>query len=139
MDQPISPPGAPLPIAPSDVRAGVERELRALAEGGRTGPDALRDAVEITVAKIRNASALVERQAHDGRCHVCQDPLDGTRPEVAVMQGHPGKPLHMHAGCHADHKARRTALVDRIMEAAGPLDQQHYVGAPARDAQEDAL
>ena len=135
----VGPAGRSVPISPADVRAGVARELRALEALGRTGPDALRDAIEIAVAKIRNSAALVETQAADGRCHVCREPLDGARPEVAVMQGHPGKPLHMHAGCHADHKARRTALVDRIMEAAGPLDQQHYVGAPARDAQENAL
>lgn len=112
-------PADPLPISPADVRAGVARELRALGDLGRTGPDALRDAIEIVAAKIRNSAALVESQSMDGRCHVCREPLDGTRPEVAVMQGKPGSPLHIHSVCHADHKARRTALVDRIMAAAG--------------------
>ena len=113
------PPGDPLPISEVEVRAGVKRELRALGDIGRTGPDALRDAIEITAAKIRNSAALAESQSMDGRCHMCQDPLDGTRPEVAVMQGKPGSPLHIHSACHADHKARRTALVDKIMAAAG--------------------
>ena len=112
-------PSAPLPISSSEVHAGVKRELRALADLGRTGPDALRDAIEITAVKIRNSAALVESQSMDGRCHVCREPLDSTRPEVAVMQGKPGSPLHIHSACHADHKARRTALVDRIMAAAG--------------------
>ena len=106
-------------ITPADIRAGVARELRALETLGRSGPGALRDAVVITAAKIRNAPALVEHQAHAGLCHACGEPLDGTRPEVAVMQGKPGSPLHIHSVCHADHKARRTALVDRIMTAAG--------------------
>ena len=112
-------PSGPLPISPDDVRAGVARELRTLADLDRTGPDALRDAIEIVAAKIRNSAALVESQSMDGRCHVCRAPLDGTRPEVAVMQGKPGSPLHIHSVCHADHKTRRTALVDRIMTAAG--------------------
>lgn len=116
---PTAPPRSPLPISEVEVRAGVARELRALADLDRTGPDALRDAIEITAAKIRNSAALAESQAMDGRCHVCRGPLDGTQPEVAVMQGHPGKPLHIHAKCHAEHKARRTALVDEIMKAAG--------------------
>ena len=113
------PPGDPLPISEVEVRAGVARELRVLGDFGRTGPDALRDAIEIVAAKIRNSAALVESQSMDGRCHVCREPLDGTRPEVAVMQGKPGSPLHIHSACHGDHKARRTALVDRIMAAAG--------------------
>ena len=107
-----------LPISPADVRAGVERELRALADLGRSGPDTLRDAIEITRAKIRNSAALVERQPADGRCHVCRGSLDDSRPEVSVMQGKPGLPLHMHADCHAEHKRRRTEIVDRIMAAA---------------------
>jgi hypothetical protein len=111
--------GRSVPLSPTDVRAGVARELRALADLGRAGPDALRDAVEITAAKIRNSAALAESQWNGSRCHVCDDSLNDDRVVVAVMQGHPGKPLHMHAGCHAEHKARRTAIVDGIMTAAG--------------------
>ena len=106
-------------ITPADVRAGVAREMRALAEDGREGPDALQDAVEITRAKIRNAPALAERQANDGRCHACGEPLDGSRAEVAVLNPG-GRALHMHGGaCHQAHSRRRAALVDRIMAAAG--------------------
>ena len=115
----VGPAGHSSPISPSDVRAGVARELRALADLGRTGPAALRDAIEITVAKIRNSAALAESQWNGSRCHVCNDSLNDDRAVVAVMQGHPGKPLHMHTGCHAEHKARRTALVEEIMRAAG--------------------
>ncbi len=109
----------PLPISPADVRAGVARELRALAEDGREGPDALRDAIAITAAKIRNAPALAERQVPAGHCHACGGPLDDSRPLVAVLN--PGGPaLHLHGGqCHAAHSARKAALVDSIMTAAG--------------------
>ena len=107
-------------ITPADVRAGVARELRALEALGRTGPDALRDAIEITAAKIRNAPALVEHQAHAGLCHACGEPLDGTRPEVAVMQAKGGGHLWLHGGeCHEAYGLRRTALVDDIMRGAG--------------------
>ena len=119
VDRLVPPPGDPLPISPTDVRAGVARELRALADLDRTGPDALRDAIEITAAKVRNSAALAESQAMDGRCHVCRETLDGTKPEVALMQGGASTRLHIHSACHAAHKARRTALVDRIMTAAG--------------------
>ena len=109
-----------LPISPADVRAGVARELRALAVLGRTGPDALRDAVAITAAKVRNAPALTERQAHDGRYHTCGEPLDGTWPEVAILQAKGGGHLSVHAGeCHSEHSRRRAALVEEIMTAAG--------------------
>ncbi len=109
----------PLPISPVDVRAGVARELRALAEDGREGPDALRDAIAITAAKIRNSPVLVERQVHDGRCHACGDALDDTRPVVAVMQAK-GGPLWLHHGaCCLEHSRRRAALVAEIMMAAG--------------------
>ena len=117
--QPIAPPGDPLPISPSDVRAGVGRELRALAEDGREGPGALRDAVEITRAKIRNSEALAERQVHGGRCHVCDGPLDDSAPVVAVLSGKRGSHLHLHAGCCPAYTARRIALVDQIMRSAG--------------------
>ncbi len=115
----FSSPGDPLPISPADVRAGVARELRALAEDGRERPDALRDAVAITAGKIRNAPALSERQVHAGQCHACGGPLDDTRPLVAVLN--PGGPaLHLHGGeCHAAHSARKAALVGSIMTAAG--------------------
>ena len=100
-----------LPISPADVRAGVACELRALAVLGRTGPDALRDAVAITAAKVRNAPALNEQQAHNGRCHVCGEPLDGTRPEVAIPQAKGDGHLWVHAGeCHSEHSRRRAAL-----------------------------
>ncbi len=119
VDRVAPPPGDPLPISADDVRAGVARELRALAEDGREGPGALRDAIAITAAKIRNAEALAERQAHGGRCHVCNEPLDDALPVVAVLSGKPGRVLHMHAGCCPSYTARRIALVDRIMAAAG--------------------
>lgn len=107
-------------ITPADVRAGVARELRALEILGRTGPAALRDAIEITAGKIRNAPALVEHQAHPGLCHACGQALDGSRPEVAIMQAKGGGHLWLHGGeCHAEHGRRRTALVDSIMRAAG--------------------
>ncbi len=109
----------PLPILPSDVRAGVERELRALAEDGCTGPDALRDAIVITRSKIRNSPVLGERQSHDGRCHVCGSVLDDARPVVAVMQAKGGRRLWLHSECHAEHSRRTAALVDSIMAAAG--------------------
>ena len=112
-------PGDPLPISPADIRAGVARELRALAEDGREGSAALRDAVAITAAKIRNSEALAERQAHGGRCHVCDGPLDDSSSVVAVMTGKRGAHLHLHAGCCAAHSSRMAALVDRIMVAAG--------------------
>ena len=108
------------PIPAADVKAGIERELRALAGLGRSGSDALRDAVAIVAGKIRNAPALVERQAHDGRCHACSEPLDETRPVVAVMQAKGGGCLWVHGGeCHAEHSRRRAALVNGIMAAAG--------------------
>jgi len=109
----------PLPILPSDVRAGVERELRALAEDGCTGPDALRDAIVITRSKIRNSPVLGERQSHDGRCHVCGSALDDARPVVAVMQAKGGRRLWLHSECHAEHSRRTAALVDSIMAVAG--------------------
>lgn len=116
--------GLPLPISPSDVHAGVARELRALAEDGRDGPEALRDAVAITAAKIRNSEALAERQMHDGRCHVCDGSLDDTLPVVSVMTGKRGSHLHMHAGCLDAYSAHRCAMVDRIMTAAGYASAQ---------------
>ena len=107
------------PVSPDDVRAGVARELRSLAEDGREGPAALRDAIAITAAKIRNSEALAERQAHGGRCHICDQPLDDTLPVIAVLSGKPGAHLFLHAGCPDVYRARRTALVDRIMGGAG--------------------
>ncbi len=110
----------PLPISPSDVLAGVERELRALAEDGREGPDALRDAIAITAAKIRNAPAMAERQVHVGFCHACGDALDDSRPVVAVLQAKGGGPLWLHHGaCCLEHSRRRAALVAEIMMRAG--------------------
>ena len=106
-------------ISPADVRAGVARELRVLAEDGREGPGALRDAIAITAAKIRNAEALAERQAHGGRCHVCDEALDDSAPVVAVLSWSRGGPLHLHWGCCEAYSARRAALVERIMAAAG--------------------
>ncbi len=116
----FSSPDDPLPIPADAVHAGVNRELRALAGLGRSGPAVLSDAIAITAAKIRNSPALVERQTHDGRCHTCDQPLDGTWPEVAILQAKGGGHLWMHAGeCHDEHSRRCAALVDRIMAAAG--------------------
>ncbi len=117
-------------ISPFDVRAGVARELRALADDGREGPAALRDAVEITQAKIRNSEALAERQTNGASCHVCDEPLDDSAPVIAVLSGKPGAHLFLHAGCHDDYRARRTALVDRIMAAAG-YGEPHTTGEAA--------
>ena len=109
-----------IPILEADVRAGVAREMNALAADGRHGPDALRDAIAITAAKIRNAPAMVERQAHPGRCHACDEPLDEAHPVVAVMQAKGGGPLWLHHGaCCEEHSRRRVALVDEVMRAAG--------------------
>ena len=119
VDRAAPPPGDPLPISPSDVRAGVARELRALAEDEREGPAALRDAIAITAAKIRNSETLAERQAHGGRCHVCDEPLDDSAPVVAVLSWIRGGALYLHAGCHDAYRARRTDLIDRIMASAG--------------------
>ncbi len=106
-------------ISPADVRAGVARELRALADLGLSDAAALACAVEITAGKVRNSPVLVERQAHDGRCHVCDGPLDDTQPVVAVMQAK-GGPLWLHHGaCCLEHSRRRAALVAEIMRAAG--------------------
>ena len=107
-------------ITPADVRAGVARELRALAGDGRRSSDALRDAIAITAAKIRNAPVLIERQAHPGLCHACGDALDDGRSVVAVLQAKGGGALFLHhAECCVEHSRRRAALVDRIMVAAG--------------------
>ncbi len=112
-------PSDPLPIGPDEVRAGVARELQSLADLGLSEAAALVRAVEITTAKIRNSPVLVERQVHDGRCHVCGDALDDTRPVVAVMQAK-GGPLWLHHGaCCLEHSRRRAALVDSIIAAAG--------------------
>ena len=112
-------PGQPLPISPADVRAGVARELRALAEVGREGPKALRDAIEITQGKIRNSPALAERQANGSACSVCSRPLDDSLPEIAVLTAKRGSVLLMHAGCHGPYEVRRMTLVDQIMAEAG--------------------
>ena len=109
-----------IPISPADVRTGVTRELRALAQNGRIGPIALRDAITITAAKIRNAPALTERQTHDGRCHACGEPLDGTQAEVAILQAKGGGDLWVHAGeCHDEHSRHMAERVEAIMAAAG--------------------
>ncbi len=88
----------PLPIGPDEVRAGVARELHALAEDGRHGPAALARAIAITAGKIRNSPVLVEHQAHPGQCHACGDALDDSQPVVAVMQAKGGGPLWLHHG-----------------------------------------
>lgn len=110
---------APPPIPLATVRAAVEREVRALAEDGRGGPAALRDAIAITAAKIRNSEALAERQAHGGRCHVCDEAFDDSLQVIAVLSWSRGSPLHLHTKCHHTYSARRIALVDQIMVAAG--------------------
>ena len=112
-------PETPFPISPADVRAGVARELRALAEVGREGPEALRDAIEITQGKIRNSPALAERQANGSACCVCNAPLDDSLPEIAVLTAKRGLVLWMHAGCHGAYEVRRMTLVDQIMAEAG--------------------
>ncbi len=117
---PPTTPYDPLPIGPDEVRAGVARELHALADLGLSDAAALTRAVEITAAKIRNSPVLVERQVHDGRCHACGDALDDSRPIVALMQAKGGRVLFVHhGGCCLEHSRRRAALVDRIMTAAG--------------------
>lgn len=110
-------------IIPADVRAGVAREmavLAVLAADGRHGPSALRDAIAITAGKIRNLSVLVEQQAHQGRSHACDGPLDDPLPVVAVMQAKGGGPLWLnHGECCLEHSRRRAALVEDIMAATG--------------------
>ena len=109
-----------LPIGPAEVRAGIAREVGALADLGLSASEALARAIAVTASRIRNAPVLAERQAHDGRCYACSKPLDGTRPEVAILQAKGGGPLWMHGGeCHEMHSRRRAALVDEIMVAAG--------------------
>ena len=121
--------GAALPISPAAVRAGVERELQALAKLGRHGADALRDAIAITAAKIRNSEVLVERQANGSRCHACDESLNDGHPVVAVLTGKRGTHLYLHADCLGAYSARRAALVDRIMATAGYGPDQSEVAA----------
>lgn len=115
----FGPPTGASPISPDVVRAGVERELRALAALGREGDPALRDAVAITAAKIANSEALAERQANGAACHQCDGPLDDNAPVVAVMTGRPKAHLFLHAACYGAYRARRRALVRAIMAEAG--------------------
>lgn len=116
---PVAPAVEFLPISAVDVRAGIERELRALVVLDRTGAEALRDAIEITRAKVRNAPALAELQIDGGRCHVCEGVLDDALPVIAILTGKSGAHLFLHSGCHDEHSRRVSALVDRIMAAAG--------------------
>lgn len=119
-------PYQPHPIGPDEVRAGIARELHSLADLGLPAPDALARAIAVTAAKIRNSPVLVERQAHPGRCHACDGPLDDARPVVAVMQAKGGGPLWLHHGaCCLEHSRRRVALVDGIMASAGFGPDQH--------------
>ena len=107
-------------VPPVTVRLGIAREVGALADLGLPASEALARAIAVTANKIRNSSVLVERQVHDGRCYACGGPLDGSRPEIAVVQAKGGAHLWMHAGeCHAVHSRRRAALVDEIMVGAG--------------------
>ena len=107
-------------ITAADVRAGVARELRALAEDGVIGPAALARAVAITAARIRNSLVLVEHQVSAGHCHACGGALDDAQPVVAVLQAKGGGHLWMHGGeCHEAHGRRRLALVDEILREAG--------------------
>ncbi len=116
----LASPAEPLPISPDDVRAGISRELHALADLGLSDAAALVRAVEITAGKIRNSPVLIERQIHAGQCHACNGPLDDTRPMVAVLQAKGGSPLWLHHGaCCLEHSRRRAALVSKIMRAAG--------------------
>ena len=116
---PTAPASEPLPISSADVRAGVERELRALAVLGRTGAAAQRDAIEITRAKVRNAPVLAERQLDGGRCHVCEEVLDDALPVIAILTGKSGAHLFVHSKCHDEHRRRVSALVERVMAGAG--------------------
>lgn len=106
-------------IPPEQIRTAVEREVRALEAKGRIGPEAIRDAIEITRAKARNSEALSEHQVDSNLCHVCGQRNDDTEPVVAVMTGKPNTVLHMHAGCHDTHRQRMQEKVDAVMEAAG--------------------
>ena len=106
-------------ITSDDVRAGVEREIRDLAAHGRTGPEAVRDAIAITRAKIRNSPLLVEAQTGASQCFVCNDPEDPDRPFIPVLSGARGRLHWMHLGCHGEHSRRLAAKVDATMSAAG--------------------
>ncbi len=111
---------APSPVAPGTIHAAVDRERRALADVGRIGPDAARQAVEITRAKLRNAAELAETQANLGRCQACGGPLDDTRPVVAVMSDRLRSSLWTHGGtCHETHSRHMAQRVDAVMAAAG--------------------
>ena len=105
---------------PAVIRSAVERERRALAGLGRFGPEADRDAVAITRAKLGNAPDLAEVQVGATACHACGGPLDDRRPVVAVMTGRPRSPLWLHGGdCHDHYRRRHAARVDALMVAAG--------------------
>ncbi len=119
VDHAAPPPGDPLPISPSDVRAGVARELRALAEDGREGPDAL-------AGRHRDHGREDPEQRSPGGAPGAWRTVPRLRraprrqpPVIAVLSGKPGAPASLHAACHDVYRARRTALVDRIMTAAG--------------------
>lgn len=121
----------PSPVAASIIRAAVDRERRALAALGRFGPDAERQAVAVTRAKLGNAADLAEVQANPTRCHACGDVLDDTRPVVAVMTGRPRSHLWLHArNCHDAHSRRSAERIDALMAAAG-------FGAAPTDPQEE--
>ena len=106
-------------IPPEQIRAAIEREVRVLEGKGRIGPEAVRDAVEITRAKVRNSEALSEHQIDSNLCHICGERNDDTEPVVAVMTGKPDTVLYMHARCHDTHRQRMQEKVDDVMEAAG--------------------
>ena len=115
-----TPGAAPSPVAAATIRAGADRERHALARLGLFGPEAERQAVAITRAKLRNAADLAEVQANPARCHFCGDVLDDTGPVVAVMTGRPRAVLWLHSGaCHVAHSCRSADRVDDLMATAG--------------------
>ena len=131
-----------LSIGPDHVRAGVDRELRLLAEKGRTGEQAMRDAIAITRAKIRNSPALAQDQPDTTRCLICGGLEDGDNPFLPFLSGAPNRPNWLHFGCHAEHVRRQSEKVDALMTAAGygqePKGRLHEtfrepVRPPARD------
>ncbi len=115
---------APAPlIPPAKVRAGVERELRALAARGCTGPEAHRDAAAITRALVRNSPALYVPQADPYRCHVCGDRETPDRPLVPVINAEtmtgPDRHHWLHRACHDEHIRCQLEAVEAVMAAAG--------------------
>ena len=130
----LAPAGEPSPISPAGVRANVERELRVLAALGRKEPAALRDAIGITRAKIRNSPALAETQTNSGRCFVCDEVNGGDRPVIAVLSRNLNGAVYLHAACHTEHERRMAEKVEQVMAAAGYGDADRVMAAAGNDA-----